>query len=370
MSQAIDAIVVGGGATGALIALLLGRLGLAVQVVEKKPVGRYSPQWVALSHYSEGLLKDYLPALDLKEEAFIQTVEVSVRGKWGYHRIHAGDLKIPHLGRVLPMAALERHLQSLACDCKTVSWAQPVEFQRARLVDEGWVVETSTGILKAPLLIMADGAQSSLAEHLGITYSTHNYRYPVWVFRAKWTKPHEGVAFERFLEEGTLALLPVGTHETIGVCSLSPSFELTPSQVETWMHGRLGLLKNLHKMATLNIRESIARAQVGGRLVLLGNAAHTLHPIAAQGFNLSVRDAFILAEVIKKAQGKDMGCSDLLQEYYQLRLADQHRVAGVTHQLAEGVSEGHLPSLLKSLGLQFSRLPGIRGMVARMGLGL
>ena len=370
MSKEVDCVIVGGGAAGALMSALLGRMGIQTMVIEKRPLGQYSPQWVALSYGSELQLKNLLPPLTVSEQALIKQVEVSVQGAWGCHRIDAASLKVPHLGRVLPMAELERHFQALALESKKVIWAQPSVCDAVRLTDSGWELQQGSLTVKASLLIVADGAQSKIAQSIGLTYHTHAYQYPVHVFRATWEKAHGNRAFERFTNHGTLALLPINTHETIGVFSLSPRIPMEISTVERVIKGRLGVLKQWVPLATLDIQQAVAKSHTGARVVLLGNAAHALHPIAAQGFNLIVRDAVALATLLKERIGQDIGAVDLLQTYHESRLADQDAIQAVTHQLAEGVTEGEWSSLLMGLGLQVSRLPAINKMIGRFGLGM
>ncbi len=359
-----DAVIIGAGAAGSVLAAQLS--SLKILVVEKKPKERWSPQIIALSHSSMLLLQQF----GLYPEGTpIHTVHVSVKGGSGAHIITHTSQQIPNLGHVLPMAHLEQTAYRLATQSPTVTWWQPDECLNYSLITTGWQLAFSHTTVETPLLIVADGAHSKIAQTLGISYQSYPYTHVGLIARVTWQMPLNGIAYERFLPKSTLAVLPMGDNTSVCVWTLPPDIaknfktdEMTLKEALAEAMGyRLGRIKTVENIIIRPFEQTVAEQTVGARWVLLGNAAHTLHPIAAQGFNLTLRDSAVLANKLLTNRS--------LQQYDSQRQKDRQRITDITHFLAHQVTEKAWPSVCLTLGLQLSQLPWIRSHIAHLGLG-
>lgn len=371
-----DCVIVGGGGAGAVLAAFLAHSSVKTLVVERRPLQKGNSQMIALSYSSilslHAVLKEGIPA------GIIQTVHVSCQGAFGVNRISAQEVKLPCLGWVLPMSVLEVSCQTYARKAPNITWMQPAECRDYQLTADRWSLSVQEERIGAQLLIAADGAHSSVAQALGLSYTEHAYSHPLLLMDVKWSKPHQGVAYERFLKGSTLAVLPLGCDRSVCVWTLSPTqaalflenSELLKHALRMALGHRLGRVDSIEQIRSFSMTQKMAQSTVGARLVLLGNAAHTLHPIGAQGFNLTLRDALVLAQQLidEKSRG-DVGAFAALAEYQQKRACDQQKMHWVTQGLAAGVSEKNWSVFNRMLGLQVSRLPLIRSGVMWLGLG-
>lgn len=202
--------------------------------------------------------------------------------------------------------------------------------------------------LTAELVIVADGVGSSLRESLGITAQTHDYSQVGLIANVGFSKPHEGYAYERFTDWGPMALLPLLNAQNMNRAALiwtmdkaradefmtvsDEVFLSTLQQRFGYRQGRFLKVGERHRYA---LRLEFSDEQVRHRLVILGNAAHTLHPVAGQGFNLSLRDVMTLVDTLADAQngGRDIGDLSVLEKYLQRRRADQQNTINFSHHL-------------------------------------
>jgi 2-octaprenyl-6-methoxyphenol hydroxylase len=233
--------------------------------------------------------------------------------------------------------------------------------------------------LECRLLVAADGARSALRETLGVQAVAHDYGQTAIVSVVKPVRDHGGGAFERFSPQGPTALLPLhGGRCTAVLC--------VPTAAADWHLGmpdrefldeldrrsgwRLGGFTAAGDRSAWPLVRLVAGAQARGRVLFLGNAAHTLHPNAAQGLNLAVRDIAALAELVTAAD--DPGGADLIREYLAMRRADQDFVIGFTHGLAElFYTERCGRDLARRAGmLLIERLPPLKRALVQRAAGL
>ncbi|MCB1773132.1 MAG: FAD-dependent monooxygenase, partial [Gammaproteobacteria bacterium] len=231
------------------------------------------------------------------------------------------------------------------------------------------------------LLVGADGINSTIREQLDLPVSRWAYGQSAIVTNITPSRPHRNVAYERFTDTGPVALLPmsedrcavvwtVRDEQVDEVLALDDAAFLAAFQQRFGY--RLGNFLRTGRRAAYPLQLLRARESVRGRVAVIGNAAHTLHPIAGQGFNLGIRDVAALAEVVASAQDGDIGAGQVLQEYEQWRLGEQRNVALATDGLARLFSNPLGPLRIgRNLGLlAMECLPGARHALARAAMGL
>jgi len=349
-----DVLIIGGGLVGASLACALGQAGVRVTVVEAAPLSTdrtsaYDERSIALAQGSQRVFSglDLWPALH-DHVCPIHTIHVSDRGHFGFTRLQREQEGVAALGyvaaaRVLGKVLLER-LQTL----DTVELLAPAELADFDIDAHGVAaVVAQSGASRrfsARLLVAADGAQSSVRERLGITTRQRDYRQTAIITNVSTDKPHRHIAYERFTDSGPLALLPMTeqrcalvwtAHTEQGAVLLALDDAEFLHRLQTRFGYRLGRFtrvgtRHAHPLHLLQADESVRP-----RLALIGNAAHTLHPIAGQGFNLGLRDVAALVDVILDARrgGRDIGGLSGLQRYADWRQADQKRVALFTDSM-------------------------------------
>lgn len=383
-----DAVVVGGALAGSLAALALTRLEFAVALVEARPApprkAGSDGRSISLSLASVRVMESLGLWSALSAEATpITAVHVSEAGRFGHMKLSANDMNVAALGQVVPAEALMAAINEAGANAGVESLcpAEVAETVCAACV-RNIKVRTGGGeeILSTRLLVAADGAGSGLREELGICAREQDYQASAWVMTAHVAHPQPGVAFERFTSEGTLAFLPRAGN-TMGVVWTLPSRRDEEiallgtagflERVEKAMGGRLGAMKPTAPLRHFPLTGVSARKQTAERAVVLGNAAHALHPVAAQGFNLTVRDVAVLAECAG-GNREDIGSRSVLERYRQARRRDQARTQAFTGTARRlGDWQSPLASPLRATGLLACEL--LRPLArecARQGMGL
>jgi len=401
--QHVDIAIVGGGLAGASLALLLAHHApsLDVTLVEALPLQiprdatqlsppSYDDRSSALSlgscriFQSLGLWNELLPHL-----CAITQVHVSDRGHpagtvLDSERDHVDALgyviENRHLGHVL-LTALRRHPQ--------IHILSPARVTRATPVADGMQLqlENHTAPMQAALLVIADGADSPLREQLGIASERKPYRQCAVIANITTTAFHEHIAYERFTDSGPMALLPLrdfnGDHRCALIWTVDESYADAVramdetrflQQIQQRFGNRLGFFTRTGKRSMYPLALHTACEQVRSHLVLVGNAAHSMHPVAGQGFNLTLRDCEALAMTLRDAQQRSESVGDLavLQHYLDQQLPDQGRTINASHLLTLLFSTDDTASAFARntglFGLNF--LPGVRQWFARQAMGL
>jgi len=328
-----DIIITGAGLVGAVQALLFAKAGFNVAVIERSALrsiqnssqgssdnlssDAISSRTVALSHRSWQLLSS--AGLWPDVECWpIKTVHVTAQGRFGSVKIHAERLEVEALGYVVPNAGFENYLHTLieqATNIKVIEHASVVSVENhqqsvAVTFEQSGLLTT----LNAQLAIAADGTHSAIRKMLRIETRQHHYQQCAVHANVQTAKSLSGYAFERFTDEGPLALLPLSStaksggdhlYSMIYTAAASEANRLTEASDQEFLHllqqkfgGRLGRFEKVGRRFVTPLMLTVSEKQIEGRCVLIGNAARTLHPVAGQGMNLALRDVFELTSCI------------------------------------------------------------------------
>lgn len=302
-------------------------------------------------------------------------------------RIRASEEGVAALGYTIENQQLQQVLLTNRSRWPNAEWRQATRVAGAESKNDRVEVtlagDAGSVAVTARLLVAADGSRSSLRAALGSSVTEHDYGQTAIVANCTTQVAHGGVAYERFTATGALAMLPLAGGRSGFIWTL-PSAEARDligysdaafkNALQKVFGYRLGRFERLGERQTYPLVASSARPIVGQRLLLIGNAANTLHPVAGQGFNLALRDVSILAEIIARQAdaGADPGCAAALAAYQTWRRSDQNKVSWFTHNLISLFGNDRADLRLgRNLGLVFLDLiPGAKTMLAKHTMGL
>ena len=402
MQEEYDIVVIGGGLVGASFACALQRQGLRIAVVEQFDLLKtghacYDDRSVALAYGTRGLF-ELIGVWEriAPDAAPIEKIHVSEQGGFGVTRLDHAQQGVEALGYVIENrllgAALYRHLD----DRRQMDFFMPDELSGFRCgndrVSVHFVHQGRECVASARLLVAADGAQSRVRDWASLRTTIKDYGQSAIVCNLTPEYPHESVAYERFTGSGPLAFLPLNDFAEAGrspaphcavVWNMShaQAQQMSVLDEDAFLRAlqerfgyRLGRLLHRGKVNVYPLRLVKAETTVSPRVALIGNAAHTLHPVAGQGFNLGMRDAMALAELISTAavRGGDIGGEALLRTYAQSRRRDHQRVIRVTDMLAQLFTFQWPPlRLARNLGMLVTdTVPWCKTLLARSAMGL
>ncbi|HET8553440.1 MAG TPA: 2-octaprenyl-6-methoxyphenyl hydroxylase [Rhodanobacteraceae bacterium] len=388
MDEHTDILIVGGGLVGASLAIALDAAGCRATMVEASvpradAQPRHDERNLALARASVNGLR----ALGVWSNADahatpIRHIHVSRAGEFGATRLSAERFGVEALGWTLPASQLGAALTARLQACTQLVRHAPAKVETVIREADGWCVRISENgqerEVHTRLLVGADGSHSMVREQLGIAADTYDYEQTLFVATVTPERAPDGRAFERFADAGPIALLPlaggqaglvltVASDQADAVAALSADDFLALAQQRFgW---RLGHLTRSGRRFRHAIQRIAAQALTAPRAVLVGNAAQTVHPVGAQGFNLGLRDALTLAELVAGAD--DPGNPDLLDTYAARRAPDREGVMAMSHGLIRlACLEQPWLAPLRTLGLlAFDRLPPLRHAMARRGMG-
>jgi 2-octaprenyl-6-methoxyphenol hydroxylase len=366
-----EILIVGAGPVGAVCALALQQQGIAARVIEAQPAdARADTRTLALSHGSR-LILERLGVWDkLTDVTPITRIHISQRGALGVARLSADELGVPALGYVLPYAVLTAALKQALTDAGIA-----VEYGVAmdRIESGAATLHTVDGrTLAAPLVIVADGGRG---DQVPTPRFERDYDQMAVVCDVQTELPHASRAFERFTPEGPAALLPKGDRYALvwtasnvdaqRIAALSDSEFL--AALYRHFGGRQGLFLHASPRKTFPLRLAWTGNEAGDRVVRIGNAAQTLHPVAGQGFNIGLRDAWELASLCGDTPASEIGNAAMLAAYARGRRADVLGGLGFTDFLVRTFSNDiGLLRHARGLGLlALEALPPLKTFVAR-----
>jgi len=366
----VDVAIVGGGMVGASFALALRTTKLRTLLIEGVPPDSasqpsFDERTTALGNGSRRIFESLgVWQAMAPESAAIRSIHVSDAGRFGVARLDATEQGVDAFGYVVPNRVIGRVLWQALRAAPNLQVAMPARVESAQQRDDGVILDViSDGVreqVRASVAVAADGAGSVLRSSAGIDASTEDYEQVAIVVNGATDRPNTGEAFERFTPSGPLAVLPTagGGYTVVWAVRPERAGELLAldgaafaSELMTAFGWRAGRWTRVGKRNPYPLALSRAHETVAGRVVLIGNAAQALHPVAGQGFNLGLRDAATLAEMLASAATAP-DFDELLARFSAWRAEDRRGVTRFTD------------GLVKLFG---SELPGL-GLVRNFGL--
>jgi 2-octaprenyl-6-methoxyphenol hydroxylase len=412
-------LIVGGGHVGLSFALLLAHHGIASTLLEKNSYPDISPnddetrshyldsRNTALSRRTVQIYQEIGLWSELQSHACrIDTVQISEQGSFGRAQLNKADEQVESFGQVMENAWLGRKLLLAA---QNESLITIIDNADVTAVEQRTGSQANAGVtlrfsycdsdeheqqLQGSVLVACDGRDSTVRQLLNIGTTTYDYKQTAIVGVVETNQPHEHMAIERFSPAGPLAVLPLTDPEGDGNDEYQTGFRrsvvwVCPTGEETQYLAddahflqtlqqafgeRAGTFIKAGRRGAYPLTRVLAQSQVKGRCVIMGNAAHTLHPVAGQGFNLCMRDAHVLAQMMSTQvlKGADIGDTQLLKRYEKSRQTDQKRVIRFCDAVVHGFTHPNPAiKLARNVALiAFDKLPNIKPLVANYAMGL
>jgi 2-octaprenyl-6-methoxyphenol hydroxylase len=410
VSEKFDIAIVGGGMVGASLAVSLEGLGLRVALIEAVPHDSasqpsFDERTTALSNGSRRILETLgLWAAVSGAATPIRKIHVSDQGRFGFARVEAAEQGLDAMGYVVPNRSLGAALWARLSRSESLRVFCPAHVTRvhqsdrsAELVISAGRDESATGgessagadaapgtdVIEARLVVAADGAQSAVRSAFGVAAEVRDYEQTAVITAVLPQRFHEYVAYERFTATGPMALLPLADGSCTLVLTLRPdvakaalawSDEEFIAEVQRRFGFRLGRFLKVGRRVPYPLSLTRSDRLSSGRCVIVGNAAQGLHPVAGMGFNLGLRDAASLAELIADRQRvpqADLGDGILQADYAAWRAADRSGIIAFTDGLIR-VFSNPLGAVqhLRNLGLlAFDVLPPAKSALSRLSTG-
>lgn len=405
MNTDFDLLIIGGGMVGASLAQALQGSGLTIGLVEAVPLFEenqpsYDARAIALSWGSRRIFEGMGCWSGMEQEGVtpIRTIKVSDRGHFGATRMQAEEEGVEALGYVAEAAVIGRTLARNLDSLPDVTLFCPARLSDISIGDDsaGVTIETDgeTQFLNARLVVAADGGRSTVREKLGGKTFRLGYGQTAVIASVVTNRAHDFTAYERFTDSGPLAMLPntapawmeeaeSGDHRwslvwTVRDREVEEHLALNDSAFLARLQARLGRragqLLEVSSRTAYPLGLQYVRDHVRHRLAFIGNAAHLIHPVGGQGFNLGLRDVAVLAEVLVGAvrEGKDPGALSTLKHYADWRRSDYIRVMGFTDGLARTFSNELRPLVVaRNLGMvAMDLVPPLRRLFTRQAMGV
>ncbi len=343
-----DLVIAGGGMVGASLALALADTSLRIAVLDSQDLtkrhsfnprpGEFEPRVSAITHASQTFLNDLGVWSAIKSRRCCPYSEMHVWDADGTGAIHfsAQEVHAEALGHIVENAVLLAALYEQLTKASNVTLLSKVTLSG---VDKGSdavsVIVEGGRRISARLLVAADGANSRVRTMAGFNTKEWDYEHHAIVTTVRTELPHQATAIQRFMDAGVLAFLPLQEDET-DQQSCSIVWSVLPDFAETLMaksdaefalvlqgaiESRLGKIEHVAKRFSFPLRQRHATDYVQAHIALIGDAAHTIHPLAGQGVNLGLLDAKVLAQEIRRAHDRQLSIGELrvLQRYQRAR---------------------------------------------------
>lgn len=387
-----DVVIVGGGLVGASLAIALADQPLKIAVIEVTPLDKNSTvidqRAIALSLASARILKTI--GVWEKIVAFaaeITRIHVSDQGHFGITHFDAHEQQLSAFGYVVSAGVLSKYLNETLAAQSSIKFFYETSLQNFEYKNNKVIIKIkdANGIqeFSSNLIVGADGTASKVRELANIKSDIYDYQQYALITQIGLSKDHQQIAYERFTKDGAIALLPYTKFQAALIWSLpklrvqqlmdtNDSIFLRALQNEFGY--RLGKLQTVNNKQMFPLNYLVAQQQIKPGCVLIGNAAHTLHPIAAQGFNLGLRDAAALAEILVDAKRiqRNLGDINLLQTYVDWRKQDQQATLRFTHGITRIFTNADKPlAFLRNIGLVgLNNFPFLKKQFTKSRIGL
>lgn len=387
------AIIIGGGIVGLMTAALVAKEGCRVIIVERRaPTFDWSPSSIdirvsAITRESQNLFQHLGLWQGLSELGVSPYQHMCVWDEGGPGEIHfdARDVGQPNIGHIVENRLMHKVLFQHLSDQESVEFVfddAPIGYQ---IQQSGVSLTLDSGKeLSAQVLVGADGARSWLRQQAGIDTKGWSYQQKALVATVETEKPHQKTAWQRFLPTGPIAFLPLSEqHLSSIVWSYTPESvdallsleqEQQKRAIAKALGFRLGKVTDIHQVAAFPLNMQHAERYIAERVVCVGDAIHSIHPLAGQGLNLGLQDAKSLAACFAAAhqQGRDLGARSLLRRYERARKAPVLGTIALMEAFKRGFQAQQLPiRFLRNQGLQLSnRLLPVKQFFIKKAMGL
>ncbi|NKB46834.1 MAG: 2-octaprenyl-6-methoxyphenyl hydroxylase [Legionellales bacterium] len=375
MQQPIfDIVIVGGGPISMSLVLSLQGLPINIAIIEatdiEQRITRQEPDLrsLALSQSSQRILTGLGVWSEVETQAVALTgIHISKQAGLFATRMSATECQLPAFGYVLGMQTLLTVLQKTLMTHENVTWFSPARVtQVTQTPQQATVVIKQNNELRSlhtKWVIAADGTHSKIRQMVGIPVTVHDYQHSAIVANVTLATAHQQIAYERFYPSGPMAMLPNARKQVALIWSLTDQQAQTMQQLPDRLFltelqkkfgYRLGKFTQVSPRHNYPLMLTVAEKNYQGRVLLLGNAAHTLHPIAGQGFNLGLRDVAALSELIREFQAKQQldQTHELLKRYVAWRREDQLKIVTFTDGLINFFAHQQFPmTALQNLSL-------------------
>jgi 2-octaprenyl-6-methoxyphenol hydroxylase len=406
-----DVVIIGAGMVGSSFAHLLSdsiMKGLKVAMIEHTDVSTHSISFIsensfsfdgrytALSYGSSQIFESMGLWQEFSDHVCdINQIEVSKKGQFGQVILTSKEMNVASLGYVCANKQLRKILHDnrlsdidlySPAKIKSISLEEKKEQSNDQSYTQSKITLDNQHTIHADLLVFSDGARSQLAQKMGVTYQTHHYDSHAIVTSIRMSQTHNNWAYERFALEGPIALLPQKSKHnneyalvwTVSNTSISECMGLSDQafilKLQNQIGSRAGMVLQVGERVSYPLSLTQSSEQVRAGFVLLGNSAHSLHPVAGQGFNLALRDAEALSMAINKSyeQRISVGTLSSLQAYYASRQHDQKNTVSLSHILPKWFTKNNgFINTLSGFGfLLFTLFPSIRNVFSRQAMGL
>ncbi len=387
MNTDYDIVIVGGGLVGASLAAALAPTSHRIALIEAQAFNAsgqsYDERSLALGYGSRQIYAGIGLWDDISNDATpIKNIHVSEQGHFGVTRLSAQQMRMVALGYVVTLRHLGEVLVTALREQANLTVIKPAKvegFQTDRgEVSVDLMADGNQQKITTRLLVAADGVNSPVRNKMNIAVREDDYGQHALIANVTSAQAHDNRAFERFTADGPVALLPLSQERCALVWTQTPeaaaqtlalSDEEFLRALETHFGHRLGAFTKTGKREVYPLKLMLADRLTGRRSLLIGNSAHTLHPVAGQGLNLALRDVAVLAELLAKTS--DPGTEALMQEYEQVRSPDIAATARYTDGLLRLFTNPWPPlGHVRGLGLTLmDRVPFIKHRLARIGMG-
>lgn len=389
-----DLLIVGGGMAGASLACALADTGMRIVILEAVPwqsdlQPSYDVRTISLSHGSRLIYETMgiWQKIDPQACCPINSIHISDRGHPGFTHLDRKDAGVEALGYVVENRAIGAALMNRLEQIENVDIISPATVSDVDIGQDiaclSCAVEGKQTTVKGKLVVVADGGRSGLRDKLNFQTSVDQYQQTAIVCNVSPGQSHQHSAYERFTASGPLAMLPMNGNRCWCVWAvnegdvdelMSLSDEQFLQRLQNQFGDRLGRFSRAGKRYTYPLARNRVDTTIGSRVVLVGNAAHTVHPVAAQGFNLGLRDVTWLAEVLAqaKAEKQDVGTLEVLKSYEDIRARDTKRVTGFTHAMIK-LFTSQVPPVIagRNLGLLLTDIvPELKHALLKRTMGM
>ncbi len=390
--QSYDIIIVGGGMVGATLACALGNSSLKIAVVEAYQSnfdwqeGSHDIRVSAITHASQHIFENLGIWENMQHDGVAAYDKMHVWDATGQGQIHFDSTEVGQadLGHIIENRVIQKAMQMRLSDFDNIDLLMPVQLQSMQLNEQGVELTASDGLkLKTQLIIGADGANSWVRKQAGITLSSWAYHQNAVVCNVTTSESHQNACWQQFMPDGPLAFLPLAggqssivwsTTEEKAQCLLNMNEHDFSQELQVTFGSSLGRIQLSSERGSFPLRLRHANQYVQEHLALVGDAAHTVHPLAGQGVNLGLLDAAVLAEELLLAIDKkrNVGAMSVLRRYERRRKGDNIAMLAAMDGFKRLFSNDITPlKLLRNSGLNIAdKFNPLKNLMIKRAMGL